>query len=155
MMIHRKIYQRAEVIGVYYIFWLLFQFVPMFVLSGFASKLFDVNVTGMSVVIDMMWMSVVIGLFIHGMSLLSFNTVVSRMSSSEVSHRARSYYINPFVIVLLSFVIGLGVWFLEQEEIIVIDNRNLLFLIAAVIGTLSMWISNKIEWLIFRDYWDQ
>jgi hypothetical protein len=152
-----KIYETAEIIGIYYILWLFFQFAPMFLLSEFASKLFSTDVTKMPVVIDMMWKSLAAGLFfitlISKMNLLNFNTAMARMSQNEISHKARSYYIYPFVTIFLGFIIGLGIWLFEQESLFVIKEGNILYLIIAVsIGIISMQISNKLEWLVFRDY---
>jgi hypothetical protein len=148
-------YKKPIVIGVYYIFWIIFQLLPIFLLSGSASSWFSTDVTKMPVVLTLMWTSVSIGLFIYGMSLLNFNATMARASQSEISHRVRSYYLNPFVTVVLGFIVGLGVWVFTQGSLNESLNGSVIFLLAAIIGAVSMQLSYRLEWLMFRDYLDE
>ena len=95
------------------------------------------------------------GLFVHGMSLLNFNATMGRASQNEISHKVRSYYLNPFVTVFLGFIVGLGIWIFTQGSSIASQNGSVTYLLAVIIGTVSMQISNRLEWLIFRDYLDE
>jgi len=150
-----KTYKKPIVIGIYYVFWIVFQLLPMFLLSEAAARLFSTNVTKMPIVIDLMWAGGTMGLFVHGMSLLNFNATMGRASQNEISHKVRSYYLNPFVTVFLGFIVGLGIWIFTQGSSIASQNGSVTYLLAVIIGTVSMQISNRLEWLIFRDYLDE
>jgi hypothetical protein len=73
-------------------------------------------------------------------------------NQTKISHKVRSYYINPFVTVFLSFIVGLGVWLFAQAGAIASEDRRVILLLAVIIGLGSMQISTKLEWLMFRDH---
>ena len=140
------------VIGIYYVFWVVFQLLPIFLLLEAASKLFSIEITDMPGVIRLMWASGVCGLLMHGLSLLDFNAKMASANQTQISHKVRSYYINPLVTVLLSFIVGMGIWFFAEAGVIPSQEGGIVTLFAAIIGLVSMQISSKLEELMFRDF---
>lgn len=142
-----KTYQKAGMIGLYYFGW----FIVLFLFAiGFQNSVEEyfakVGLINTGLILDFVAFSLVIGLFVSTISLLKrYNGEIDKLGENEVSHRARAYYITPLIIALISSVIGVAIWiFLRKTSDFEV---YLMFLI----GVISLWVSSKIERLLFTD----
>lgn len=142
-------YQKAGMIGLYYfgcfIAWALF---ALFSQKRFEEYLAALGLSNADPILTFVGLSLVIGLFVNTMSLLKgYNAEVVKLDEYEISHRARTYYLSPAVTIAISFFVGMGIWAFKQTHPDVDFEVPIMFLM----GTVSLWISSKIERLLFGD----
>ena len=146
-----KTYQEAGVIGLYYLGWFIVWF--LFAI-GFQKRVEEYLATlGLSDIDPMLTfvgLSLVIGLFINSMILLRrYNAEIVKLNENEISHKARTYYLSPLVIILISVLVSIGTRaFLQTRP----NNEfNIPSYIPFLIGVVALWVSTRIERLLFRD----
>lgn len=150
-----KTYQKGEVIGLYYLGWLFFHFTPALALMATANK------ANLTLVFWVTWGSLLAGLFANGASLITliyrgkleqgYSAKIMQMEDKDIAREARSHYISPLVSLLSGFIIGLFIWIVVQFLVGSIKETSISVFASLFSGGFSLWLSRKIERLIFTD----
>lgn len=146
-------YQKGGTIGLYYFGWLM-AFIPVaLILAKTTEELGELGLPNLFLFPYLIGTSLMMGLFLNGLDLLGYFAEISLLSEKQIARIARAYYLNPFVTLLMSFLISLGIWsFLQARSIIVHDVAyGSLAFVAILIGALSPRMSNRIEKIVFKD----
>lgn len=144
-----KTFQEAGVIGLYYLgwflVWALFAIVFQEKADEYLAALGLPNARELLTFIDF---SLLIGLFVNTLKLMKqYNAEIIKLDENEIAHKARAYYLIPFVILLISPLVGVGIWtFLPKSSDVNFDS-----FVMFLIGAASLPVSTGIERLFFRD----
>jgi hypothetical protein len=144
-----KPYQQAGIIGLYYLAWFITWALFAILFQKKAEQyLATIGLPNIDPFLTFVGFSLVIGLFVNAMSLLKgYSAEILKLDPNEASHKARTYYLSPLVIILISFLAGIGIWTFIKTR----SDTNFEVLIMFLIGAASLWVSARIERLVFRD----
>ncbi|MBN1923123.1 MAG: hypothetical protein JW892_17895 [Anaerolineae bacterium] len=95
--------------------------------------------------------SLILGPFFNAITLLGYNAEISGLPESEISHKARTYYLNPIVTLLLGFGVGAIIWAVCQSRSIIVEREQDFVLVTVLLAAVSLRVSAAIERLIFKD----
>ena len=142
-----KTYQKPGMVGLYYFGWFIVWFLFAIGLQKRTEEyLTRLGLSNPALMLDFIGLSVVAGLFIHTVILLvRYNAEVAKLGENEVAHRARVFYLNPLVVLLIGLIVGIGLGFFMEEP----SDLELPGMV--LIGIVSFWVSSKIERFLFRD----
>lgn len=144
-----KKFQEAGIIGLYYLGW----FVAWFLFAMGVQKKVEEYVATLGLpnadsFLNFIGLSLVVGLFVNAIRLLrQYNVEIIGLNEYGISHKARTHYLGPFVIIVMSFLIGSCIWtvlpmFLKSEFVVWVMILQ---------GIVSLPISSRIERSLFRD----
>jgi hypothetical protein len=141
-------YQEAGVIGLYYLGW----FIIWFLFSmGLQKRLEEFLATwGLSnahSILTFVGLSLVIGLFVSAtISLRRYNADIVKLDERGISRQARTYYLSPFVIILISSLISYSITAVLP---ILFESRIIYVLVLFLIARVALPVSSKIERILF------
>jgi len=151
---NNKTYLRVGTIGLYYLGWFFVMVILAFVLTKVAEYLEVSGFSNMTLVSYIMVTSLLIGLFVNVMNLLvGYIADISILDEYEITHKARTHYLSPIVILFLGFIVGLGIWAILNSRSIILpdDDYGIFSLVAMLLGAVSLQVSSRAERLIFRN----
>lgn len=146
-----KNFQKVGTIGLYYFGFFILMVLLAFVFRKGAEYLEASGFQNATLVSYIMSTSLIIGLFVNGMSLLGYNAEISKLQDHEISHKARTHYLSPIIALLLGFAGGIIIWAILQSRSIIIKREEDFVLVAMLLGIVSLRASSAIERLIFKD----
>jgi hypothetical protein len=147
----RKKYQKVGAIGLYYLAFLILMLPFAFAVGGSAHYLEASGFQNASLISYLMISSLIISLMFNGMSLLGYNAETANLKERKLAHKARTFYLSPIVTLLLSFVVGVGIWAGLQFRSIVVEEDANFVLVAMLLGVVSLRVSGVVERLISKD----
>lgn len=145
-----KTYQEAGVIGLYYLGW--FVVWSLFAL-GFQKRtqefLTSSGLPNTDPILNFIGISLVAGLFFNAIALLRrYNAEIIGLDENEISRKARTYYLGPLVMIVISFLIGGGIWVFSPTLL----KSNLVVLLMFLIGRRVLHpVSSAIERILFQE----
>jgi hypothetical protein len=146
-----KNFQKVGTIGLYYFGFFILMVLLAFVFRKGAEYLEASGFQNATLISYIMGTSLITGLFVNGMSLLSYNAEIAKLDDREISHRARTHYISPLVALLLGFAGSVIIWTILQSHSIVIKQEEDFAIAAILLGIASLRVSSLIERLIFKN----
>jgi len=84
------------------------------------------------------------------MSLLGYNAETANSKERKLARRARTFYLAPIVALLLSLVVGMGIWTFLQFRAIIVEEDADFALVAIFLGIVSLRLSSVFEGLFFK-----
>lgn len=146
-----KPHQKVGTIGLYYFGWFMALVPISFVLEKAAEQSGIWGLPNLTLISHLISFSLVIGLLIGGMGLLGYNAEIEGLPEKQIARKARVHYLNPFVVILSSFIVSLSIWWFLQARSIMLTNDRLgsYALLAFIIGGCSLRASSRVEKLVF------
>ncbi len=155
-----KTYQKAEVIGLYYLVWLFPPLIAAVVVVAITAQMEALQQANFTLGFGIMWVSLLIALFVNGLSLitlvvrgrqtLGYSAKIINLPQKIVAREARSHYLSPLVSLLLGFLVGFLIWVVGHFQSTLIADNSLVVFVSLILGGISFWVSRKLERLIFR-----
>lgn len=141
--------QEAGVIGLYYLGWLMVWWTfGVFFQEGVKEYLATLGLPNAGRILTFVSGSLMIGLFINAISFIQrYSAEIVKPDRSRISHKVIAYYLSPLVILLISGIVGIGIWAFVKIRLDTSFETFLIFLI----GIVSLWVSNRIEGFLYRD----
>jgi VIT1/CCC1 family predicted Fe2+/Mn2+ transporter len=146
----RKKYQKVGAIGLYYLGVLILMVPFAFALGGGARYLEASGFQNATLIFYFMNWSLIISLVLGAMNLLGYNAETANLKERKLARRARTFYLAPIVTLLLSLVVGMGIWTVLQFRSITVEEDADFALVAIFLGIASLRISSVVEGLIFE-----
>lgn len=146
-----KSFQKVGTIGLYYMGFLFLLIFLAFAFRKGAEYFTTEGFQNTFVVSYLVTTSFMLSLFFNGMSLIDYNAKISKLQHKEISRKARTYYLAPFVTLFISLVGGFMIWAILQSRSILAEREENYFIVAVLIGATSLRVSGMIEGLIFKD----
>jgi hypothetical protein len=147
---YEKNYQKVGVIGLYYLGVLILMVPFVFVFGGIAHYLEASGVQNATLIFYFMNWSLIISLVLGAMSLLGYNAETANSKERKLARRARTFYLAPIVALLLSLVVGMGIWTFLQFRAIIVEEDADFALVAIFLGIVSLRLSSVFEGLFFK-----
>jgi len=146
-----KEYQKVGAIGLYYFGW----FIALGFLAVLSRKgseyLETAGMVNANVISYILTISLMIGILVNGLGLLGYSAELAHLNENDISRKARTHYLSPPVIILISLLIGMCILAVLNSRSIIVENESDFALVAMLIGAVSQRASNFIEKLFFRN----
>jgi hypothetical protein len=147
----KKEYQKVGTIGLYYFGWFMVLVVLSFLSRIGSEHLETAGIANANVISYILIISLMIGLLVNGLGLIGFNAEIADMNENDISRKARTHYLSPFVTILLSLLIGIGILVVLNSRSITVERESNFALVAMLIGAVSQRASSFIERLLFKN----